>query len=218
MKKVAVILSGCGVFDGSEIHESVLTLLALDRLNAQAICVAPNIPQHHVINHLTQQPVAGESRNVLMESARIARGKITPLDQLKPGDVDAAILPGGFGAAKNLCDFAFKGAQFVVHPQVAAALKAIHEAGKPIGFICIAPALAAQLFGGRGLQFTIGTDPGTAEVLQTWGAKHARCAVTEVVVDRRLKVVSTPAYMTARSIAEAETGITKLVREVLDLA
>lgn len=218
MKKVAVVLSGCGVFDGAEIHESVLTLLALDRFNAQAVCAAPNIPQHHVVNHLTQQAMAGESRNVLVESARIARGQIIALDQLQINEIDAAIFPGGFGAAKNLSDFAFNEARFRIHPQVEAVLKSVHEAGKPLGFICIAPALAAQFLGNRGLQFTIGADPGTAEVLQTWGAKHARCPATEVVVDRRLKVVTTPAYMTARSISEAEAGITKLVRAVLDLA
>jgi enhancing lycopene biosynthesis protein 2 len=217
MKKVAVILSGCGVFDGAEIHESVLTLLALDRCNAQAVCAAPNIPQHHVINHLTQQPTPGETRNVLVESARIARGAIIPLAQLKPAEIDAAILPGGFGAAKNLCDFALKGTACEIQPEVASVLRSIHEAGKPIGFICIAPALAAKLFGSQALQFTIGTDAGTAEALQTWGAKHLKCSVTEVVIDRRLRIVTTPAYMLARGIAEADTGITKLVRAVLDL-
>jgi enhancing lycopene biosynthesis protein 2 len=218
MKKVAVILSGCGVFDGSEIHESVLTLLALDKANAQAVCVAPDMPQVHVVNHVTSQVMAGETRNVLVEAARIARGAVTPLSRLKVESVDAIILPGGFGAAKNLCDFALKGEAFTVQSEVAQVLRAAHQAGKPLGFICIAPAIAAQLFGPEGLQFTIGTDAGTANTLQKWGAKHARCSVTEVVVDRRLKVVTTPAYMLARSISEAEAGINKLVRAVLDLA
>jgi enhancing lycopene biosynthesis protein 2 len=218
MKKVGVILAGCGVFDGAEVYESVLTLLALDKANAQAICAAPNIQQHHVVNHLTQKEAAGESRNVLVEAARLARGNILPLDQLQVDQIDAAILPGGFGAAKNLCDFAFRGAAFSVLPELAKLLRAIHQAGKPLGFICIAPAIAANLFGAEGLQFTIGTDAGAAEGLQKSRARHARCSVTEVVIDRRLKVVTTPAYMLAHSISEAEAGITKLVRAVLDMA
>lgn len=218
MKKIAVLLSGCGVFDGAEIHESVLTLLALDKANARAICVAPDIPQFHVVNHLTQQVVPGEQRNVLVESARLARGNVVPLGQFAVEDVDGIILPGGFGAAKNLCDFAVQGERFTIQPEVARVLKAAHQAGKPLGFICIAPAIAAQALGPQGLQFTIGTDAHTAQTLQKWGAKHARCSVTEIVVDRRLKVVTTPAYMLARSISEAEAGITKLVRAVLEMA
>jgi enhancing lycopene biosynthesis protein 2 len=218
MKKVALILSGCGVFDGAEIHESVLTLLALDRANAQVVCAAPDIPQHHVINHLTGQPATGESRNVLVESARIARGKIIPLARLDVRDVDAVILPGGFGAAKNLCDFALAGERFGVHEQVAAVLQAAHKLGKPIGFVCIAPAIAAKLFGAEQVEFTIGTDEGTARALSSSGAAHVNCNVFNAVVDRRLKIVSTPAYMLAGRITEAEAGINKLVQAVLDMA
>jgi enhancing lycopene biosynthesis protein 2 len=218
MKKVAVILSGCGVFDGAEIHESVLTLLALDRANAQVVCAAPDVPQHHVVNHLTQQPVPGETRNVLMESARIARGQIVPLSQLDVREVDAVILPGGFGAAKNLCTFAQAGANFTVNPDVARVVRAAHQAGKPIGFICIAPAIAAALFGPEKVEFTIGTDAGTAQALASSGACHANCNVHNIVVDRRLKIVTTPAYMLATRITEAEAGINKLVQAVLELA
>lgn len=217
MKKVAVILAGCGVLDGAEIHESVLTLLALDKAHAQAVCAAPDMAQREVVNHLTRQPVPGDSRNVLVEAARIARGDIRSLRDLAADAVDAAIVPGGFGAAKNLCDFALKGGATQVQSEVARFLQAMHQAGKPLGFVCIAPAIAARLFGSAGLQFTIGTDAATADALQAWGAKHARCGATEIVVDRRLKIVTTPAYMLARSIAEAEAGITKLVRAVLDL-
>lgn len=219
MKKVAVILSGCGVQDGAEIHESVLTLLALDRAQARVVCAAPDIAQHHVINHLTGKPAPGETRNVLVESARIARGNIQPLSQLVPFDVDAAILPGGFGAAQNLCNFALAGADYEVNPEVASFLKAIHQAGKPIGFICIAPAIAARLFGPERAEFTIGTDAGTASALETaGGGKHVNCTVHNVVVDRRLKLVSTPAYMLAGRITEAEAGINKLVQAVLEMA
>jgi enhancing lycopene biosynthesis protein 2 len=218
MKKVAVILSGCGVFDGAEIHESVLTLLALDRANAQIICTAPDIPQHHVINHCTQQPAVGETRNVLVESARIARGNIVPLSAFKVKEVDAIILPGGFGAAKNLCDFALAGEQFAVNEQVASVLREAHKLGKPIGFVCIAPAIAAKLFGAENVEFTIGNDDGTARALAGGGATHVNCKVFNAVVDRRLKIVSTPAYMLAGRITEAEAGINKLVQAVLEMA
>lgn len=218
MKNVAVILSGCGVFDGAEIHESVLVLLALDRANARITCAAPDIPQHHVINHLTRQPASGETRNVLVESARIARGQILPLSQLKISEVDAIILPGGFGAAKNLCDFALKGDSFGVHPEVAKVLLAAHRAGKPLGFACIAPAIAAQLFGGEKVEFTIGTDAAAAASLQKCGGKHVACTVHNVVVDHRLKIASTPAYMLASRITEAEAGINKMVQAVLGMA
>ena len=218
MKSVAVILSGCGVFDGAEIHESVLVLLALDRANARIICAAPDIPQQDVINHLTRQPASGETRSVLVESARIARGQIVPLSQLKVDELDAIILPGGFGAAKNLCDFALKGDGFGVHPDVARVLLAAHQAGKPLGFVCIAPAIAAQLFGREQLEFTIGNDPGTATSLQLSGGRHLACSVHNVVVDHRLKIATTPAYMLATRITEAEAGINKLVQAVLAMA
>jgi enhancing lycopene biosynthesis protein 2 len=218
MKKVAVILSGCGVFDGAEIYESVLTLLALDRANAQVVCAAPDIPQHHVINHLTQKPEPGQGRNVLVESARIARGNIIPLSQLKVNELDAVIVPGGFGAAKNLCNFALAGAKYEVEQEVASTLQQAHRAGKPIGFICIAPAIAAKLFGAEKVEFTIGNDVGTAQALETAGAKHSSCNVYNIIVDRKLKIVTTPAYMLAQRITEAEAGINKLVQAVLEMA
>jgi len=218
MKRVAVILSGCGVFDGAEIHESVLTLLALDRANARIICAAPDVPQHHVINHLTQQPVPSETRNVLVESARIARGKIIPLRQLRVSDLDAIILPGGLGAAKNLCTFALAAEKFEVNPEVIRIVQETHKAGKPIGFVCIAPAIAAKLFGPEHVEFTIGTDAGTAQALETSGGKHVTCNVFNAVVDKRLKIVTTPAYMLASRITEAEAGINKLVQAVLEMA
>ncbi len=218
MKKVAVILSGCGVFDGAEIHESVLVLLALDRAKAEIICAAPDRPQHHVINHLTKQAVAGETRNVLVESARIARGQIIPLSQLKVNELDAIIVPGGFGAAKNLCNFALAGENFEVNKDVSRVLQEAHRAGKPIGFVCIAPAIAARLFGPEKVEFTIGTDAATGKALQTAGGKHVSCSVYNVVVDARLKIVTTPAYMLAQRITEAEAGINKLVQAVLEMA
>ena len=215
--KVGVLLAGCGVFDGAEIHEAVITLLALDRGGAEAICMAPNVRQMHVVNHLTGDIAEGESRNVLVEAARIARGVIRDVAEVKADDLDALLLPGGFGAAKNLCDFAVKGAACSVHPEVARIVRAVHAAGKPIGAMCIAPVLLAKLLGDEHPQLTIGTDKQTATALEAMGACHVDRGAHETVVDRDRLLVTTPAYMSAGSVAEAARGIEKLVREVLEL-
>lgn len=214
MKKVAVILSGCGVYDGSEIYESVMTLYQLEQQGARYQCMAPNIEQHHVINHISGQPMAEESRNVLVEAARLARGEIIDLAEANPEDYDAVILPGSFGAAKNLSDFAAKGAGCQVHPQVLQFVQAIHRAGKPVGLICIAPALAPRIFGDDVI-CTVGEDEQVAEAINAMGGRHRPCAVDQVVIDEERKLVTTPAYMLAGSISEAAQGITRLVGEVL---
>ena len=162
MKRVVLILSGCGVYDGAEIHESVLTLLALDKAGAEVTTAAPDVDQFHVVNHQTGKVMEGESRSVLQESARIARGPVKRVADLKVEDYDAAVLPGGFGAAKNLCSFAVDGADCCVESSVADFLRRFHRAGHPIGFACISPAIAARIFGGDGVQLTIGNDADTA--------------------------------------------------------
>jgi enhancing lycopene biosynthesis protein 2 len=217
-KKIGVVLSGCGFLDGAEIHEAVLTLLALDRAGAQAICFAPNIPQRHVVNHVTGEEMAGDVRNVLTESARIARGKIQDISKAKVAELSGAILPGGFGAAKNLSSFAIEGTRCRVEPSVAKFLKAVHAAGKPLGFLCIAPVLAAKVFGAEGVEVTIGNDKATATAVEDMGAKHVSKAVVECHVDTKRKVVSAPAYMLDEGIARVSEGIEKLVAEVLALA
>jgi enhancing lycopene biosynthesis protein 2 len=214
-KKIAVILSGCGVYDGAEIHESVITLLRLDQRGAQVQCFAPNIAQLHVINHLTGEEMP-ESRNVLVESARIARGNIKDIREADVEDFDALIVPGGFGAAKNLSNFAVEGAGCTVQPEVLALAEAFAEAGKPVGLICISPALAAKIYG-PGVTCTIGNDADTAAAMNKMGATHADCAVTDIVEDKARKLVSTPAYMLAQSISEAASGINKLVDRILEL-
>jgi len=214
-KKIGVVLSGCGVFDGAEIHEAVLTLLAIDRAGAEAVCMAPDIPQHHVINHLTGKPVE-ESRNVLVESARIARGNIEDLAGMTSEDIDALILPGGFGAAKNLSSFAFEGADAEVNDDLRRLLREVHAAGKPIGLICISPAVGACVFGELGVDLTIGNDPGTAAAIEKTGAHHIACSVRETVEDEAHRIVSTPAYMLGRSISEVADGIEALVRTVIE--
>jgi enhancing lycopene biosynthesis protein 2 len=217
MSRVAVILSGAGVFDGSEIHEAVLTLLALDKAGAQVKCFAPN-QEVKTVNHLTQQD-SGETRNVLAESARIARGKINDLAKADPHDFDAVVLPGGFGAAKNLSNYAAKGAACEVEPSLRKFLVAMNRASKPIGAICIAPVILAKALGMNGSpRLTIGTDPETANNLESMGAEHISCPVDDVVVDAEQKIVTTPAYMLAQRIGEAAMGINKLVHEVLKLA
>ncbi len=217
--RIGVILSGCGVYDGSEIHEAVITLLAIDRAGAEAVCMAPDIPQMHVVNHLTGEPAESESRNVLVESARIARGNIKDLATVQVGDIDALILPGGFGAAKNLCDFAVKGPDCSVNAEVARLITAMHAAGKPIAAVCIAPAVLSKILGNAKTspQLTIGTDEGTAEALHKMGTEHIQCPVEDFVVDHNNKLVSSPAYMLAGSISEAAEGIEKTVQALIGL-
>jgi len=214
-KKVAVILSGSGVYDGAEIHESVITLLRLDQRGAQVQCFAPNIAQLHVINHLTGEEMP-ETRNVLVESARIARGNIKDIREADVEDFDALIVPGGFGAAKNLSNFAVEGAGCSVQPQVLELAEAFAEAGKPVGLMCISPALAAKIYG-PGVTCTIGNDADTATAMNKMGASHEDCAVTDIIEDKARKLVTTPAYMLAQNISEAASGINKLVDRVLEL-
>jgi enhancing lycopene biosynthesis protein 2 len=217
MTKVGVLLSGCGVFDGAEIHESVITLLALDRAGAEVVCMAPNIEQMHVIDH-TSGEVTGEKRNVLVESARIARGEIRDLAEVHVAELDALILPGGFGAAKNLCNFAVAGAEAQVHPEVVRVIREMVEAKKPVGAMCIAPAVLAAVLEEPGAKLTIGTDAQTAGALEQMGIHHLACPADETRFDEERKLVSTPAYMLAGGIAEAAAGIEKLVAEVLERA
>lgn len=216
MARIGVVLSGSGVMDGSEIHESVLTLFALSKYEAEAVCMAPNIDQAHVINHLTGKET-GEKRNVLVESARIARGKIRDIKTVKESEVDALIFPGGYGAAKNLSSFAFDGPQCKVQPDVARLAREVRQAGKPIGAICIAPVLIARIFQNDSLKLTIGNDRETAEALEKMGQEHVDCNVRETCVDHKRRIVSTPAYMLAQNLSEAYAGIEKLVTEILSL-
>lgn len=217
-KTVGVLLSGCGVLDGSEIFESVLTLLALDRAGATVVAMAPNVMQREVVNHVKRQAASGEQRNVLVEASRIVRGQIKDVADVRALQLDALILPGGYGAAKNLSDYAFKGAAMSVHPEVERIVREMNEAGKPLGFVCIAPVIAAKLLGSRKVRLTIGNDAGTARDIATFGGQHVECPVTECVVDKALKVVTTPAYMYPARISEAAAGIDRLVAEVLAMA
>ena len=220
MAKVAVVLSGCGVYDGSEIHEAVVTLLALDGLGAEVQCVAPELPQMHVINHVEGEPQEGEARNVLVESARIARGDIKALSSVRADEFDAIIFPGGFGVAKNLFDYAVEGTDCAVNPDVENFIMDAYNSQVPLGFICISPVLAAKVLGEKtdGLKLTIGSDEDTASDIEEFGATHVNCTVDDCVIDIKNNIISTPAYMLGPGIKEVATGIEKLVQEIIGMA
>jgi len=203
------------VYDGAEIHESVLTMLAIANHGAEYQCFAPDVDQHHVIDHRTGKEM-DQRRNVLVESARIARGKIRDLAEYHPADFDGVVLPGGFGAAKNLSDFAVRGTDATVQAEVARALRDTHAAHKPIAALCIAPAILARLF--PGAELTIGSDAATAAALEKMGAHHRTTGHGEVVVDERLRLVTTPCYMLDATISQIATGADNAVKALLRLA
>lgn len=217
-KKIGVLLAGCGVKDGSEIHEATLTLYFLSKHGAEYVCMAPNKAQVDVVDHASGS-VSGETRNVLIEAARIARGDIRDVSTVSADEIDGIIVPGGFGAAKNLSTFAHDGADCSADENAANLLRSLHAARKPIGALCIAPTLLARIFGkSDSVELTIGSDPGTAAALEKMGAKHTKTLVDEIVVDPGNRVVTTPCYMLAQSIREVGDGVEKLVIEILKMA
>lgn len=217
--QAGIVLSGCGVRDGSEIHEAVLTMLHLDRIGAQIVCAAPDADLVEVVNHVSGQASAGERRNMLVESARIARGSIVALDRLKAADIDVLILPGGFGAARNLCTFADDGPQCSVRPDVERLILDMLQAGKPLGALCIAPVVLARVLGGRGMavQVTVGNDPGVAGAIVAMGARHVECPVDQAVTDTQYRVVTSPAYMLATGLSDVYASAGALVDAVVKL-
>lgn len=212
MKRFAVVLAGCGVFDGAEIHEATLTLLAIKKNGADYQVFAPDVDQHHVINHLTGKEMK-EKRNVLVESARIARGQVKPLKEYNPSQFDALIFPGGFGVAKNLCDFAFQGPECTVLPGVAEAIRSTAGMKKPIGALCIAPVLLARILGN--VEITIGQDQGTSNAVKSMGAKHVKTTHGEVVIDETGNIFTTPCYMLDASIVQIADGAENIVKAML---
>ena len=213
-KKVAVVLSGCGVFDGAEIYEATLVQLRLDEAGIEFQCMAPNVEQMHVLNHITGEEMP-EKRNVLVESARLCRGNIIDLAKANPDDYAAVIFPGGFGVAKNLCNFAVKGADMTINPDVVSFVQAMHAKKKPVGLICIAPAMAPKLFG-KGVTCTLGNDADpAADAVRAMGGNHQGCPVDRFTIDEANNLITTPAYMLAGRISEASKGITALVQAVI---
>lgn len=214
-KKIAVILSGCGNKDGAEIHESVMTLWALHKHGADYQCFAPDIEQHHVLNFITNQEM-DEKRNVLVESARIARGDIKDLKDYNAADYDGLVMPGGLGAAKNLSTFAFDGPHCSVNEDVEKAIRDTAAKGKPIGALCIAPAIVARILGD--VTVTIGSDPGTEAAIVKMGASHEQTTHCEIIVDEQHKIVTTPCYMLNARVDQIGEGAEKLVKSVLDMS
>ncbi|MDY6800589.1 MAG: isoprenoid biosynthesis glyoxalase ElbB [Bacteroidota bacterium] len=214
MKKIAVVLAGNGVLDGSEIHEATLTLYSIVKNGANYEIFAPNIDQHHVINHLTGDEMK-EKRNVLIEAARIARGKINDLKNFNAGDFDAIIFPGGFGVAKNLCTFAFDGTNCKVNLDVEKAIRSMHERKKPIGALCISPVLIAKVLGD--IEVTIGQDKDTAKAINEMGAKHKDTTHGEIIVDEKNKIVTTPCYMLDANIGQIGDGANNIVKKIVEM-
>lgn len=214
-KTVGVILSGCGVYDGSEIHEATLTLLALAQRGLQAQVFAPNQNQMHVIDHVQGAPTQ-DTRNILVESARIARGQVSDLTQADARKLDGILVPGGFGAAKNLCNYATDGTDLKVLPELSQLLKAVYEQKKPLGFICIAPIMIPALFG-AGVRATLGAKGDDAAAFVKMGGEHLECAVEHFVYDEQHNILTTPAYMLAQNIAQAHAGIDGLVGRMSEL-
>lgn len=213
MKKFAVILCGCGHLDGSEIHESTMTLLAIDKHGHSYTVFAPDEDQYDVINHLTKEPM-DEKRNMLVEAARIARGEISPLSDFNPDKFDALIFPGGFGAAKNLFTYAQKGVKMQVRDDINAIIKQMHQKGKPIGALCISPVLLAKVL--QDIVITVGTDPATAADVQKLGVRHINTQQTEVIADKQNMVFSTPCYMLPARLSDIEESAYNLIGTILE--
>lgn len=212
--KFAVVLAGCGVYDGAEIHEAVMTLLAISNNGAAYQVFAPNVMQYHVINHLTGD-VMKESRNVLVEAARIARGNIKPLIDYKVADFDALVFPGGFGVAKNLCSYAADSIDMKIDRVVEKAIQDTHAAGKPIGALCISPVLITRIL--TNVEVTIGNDPATAADIKAMGGNHKETGSGEIVIDRKNKVVTCPCYMLDATIPEIAAGADKTIKAIISL-
>lgn len=214
--KVAIVLAGCGQHDGSETHEVILTLLSLAQEKVAWDAFAPDIMQHHVSNHLTNESEKNETRSVLKESARLVRGKIKPITEARLSEYDAVIFPGGVGAVTNLCNWFEKGSDFSFNLDVKSFIDNVTAAKKPIGFICIAPIMIPKIV--RGAELTIGNDISLSKQIESQGSTHVDCKATDVVVDKKNKIVSTPANMVANSIDEVYEGIHKLVKELVFLS
>lgn len=219
MQKIGLLLSGCGVFDGSEINEAVLSVYFLEKNGAEVIFLAPDKEQLHVVNHLTEQVSEKESRNILIESARIARGRIRKVEEVDVAELDGLVIPGGFGAAKNFCTFALDGPDCRINEDVKKLILNIVNSGKPLCAMCIAPVLVAKALEGseKHVKLTIGNDSNVAGALEKMGAIHVNASVFEAVCDKENKIVTTPAYMLGQRVTEVAEGISKAIKEFVGL-
>ncbi|MCC5875400.1 MAG: isoprenoid biosynthesis glyoxalase ElbB [Candidatus Sumerlaeia bacterium] len=215
-KKIGIVLAGCGVYDGAEVHESVISMLVLQKKGYELVFFAPDVEQAHVINHQEGVPAEGEKRRVLIESARVARTKVNKVSEARVDELDGLFFPGGFGVAKNLCTFAFEGEKMSVNKDVANLITAFHKARKPMTFLCIAPVLPAKVIG-NGVELTIGTDPEVGGKIDAMGAKHIRKAVNEAHVDKANRIVTSPAYMSAANLLDVEASVNAAVKAFAEL-
>lgn len=224
--KIGVLLSGNGVYDGSEIHESVFTLLAIDENKGEAVCMAPNVEQHHVVNHITGDEM-DEKRNVLVEAARIARGAISDLAEVKASDFDALVIPGGFGAAKNLTKWAFSGPDGDIDPEVKRIINEFVVAQKPIVGLCMGPTVIAKALEGANLneRLTVGTtsEASPYEIatisagMEKTGAVAEMKSIREISVDAKNRIITAPCYMMEASITDVRTNIKEAIDKLFDL-
>ncbi len=218
--KFAVVLAGCGNFDGSEIHETTLGLLAIDEQGGHYDCYAPNAEQGRTMNFYTKKVIAtrgqSENRNMLVEGARIARGNIKPLSELNTAEYDAIIFPGGQGAINNWCDFAAKGMNCTVNPEIVQTMEKAYQQNKWIGAMCIAPVVVAKVLGVNGIHLTIGDDKQVAAAIESTGAVHENRKATEACIDKEHKIATTPCYMLAKSIKEIYAGNTALIKGIIE--
>lgn len=217
--KVGVILSGCGIQDGTEISEAVLTMLYLEKAQAEMIYMAPDIKQANVINHYKSDQKSAEERNVIVESARITRGKIKDIKEIKSKDLDILIVVGGLGAGMNLSDLFSKGADFKVNPDLEKLINEMYDSKKTMGFMCVTPVILSKILGKYGIKVTIGKNEGDfVKMISSFGAKHIECTVDNIVIDEKNKIVTTPAFMIGPSTSDVAAGIEKLVKQVVKMA
>ncbi len=224
--KIGVLLSGCGVYDGAEIQEAVLTLLAIEEIGAKAVCISINKDQHHVVNHLTGEEMP-EKRNILVESARIARGEVLDIGSVEPADIDALVIPGGFGSAKNFTEWAFEGPAGSIDPKVKLLLVNLINIGKPIAALCVSPIVVAKAFEGSAVHpsMTLGSDKeaspydigGFSDGLTSTGAIAHMKSIREIQIDEVNKIVSAPCYMMEASILDVRKNIRKAIEALRDL-
>ena len=214
MTKIGLVLSGSGVYDGSEIHEATLCYYFCDKLGVAVEFFAPDIIQTETVNHLDGS-ILPESRNCLVEAARIARGNIKAITVDHVNHCDGLIFVGGFGAAKNLSDFAKKGEQCSVQDNISAVIRSFHSQKKPQGFMCIAPVLAASVI--PNVTVTLGIDQPMADKIEAMGANSRQALESDVVYDHDHLIYSTPAYMIDTSISAIAIGIEKLSQTVVDV-
>jgi len=210
--KFAIILSGSGVYDGSEIHEATMSMYAVVKNGGTYSVFAPDVDQVHVINHISGEEM-NETRNVLVESARIARGDIKALSEFNVKDFDAILFPGGFGVAKNLSSLAFDGANCKLNKEVEKVVRDMHEAKKPIGALCIAPAMIARII--NTAEVTIGSDVDTANTIEAMGATHTMANHEEIVIDKKNKIVTSPCYMLDADIVQIAKGAENVVKTII---